>query len=154
MRGTCGNRFSQLPFVLDSLNLVNSFLITFPPGVFLFVSKFLFFYRVVDFWNLVWTSDGTDIRIWGYPIKNSHPNPKNMQMKTCGFGNMVTYKLKLQKHAISYKIKKNPKPAGRYNIFLIWNNMFMKTLDKTASIVRTTYSHDLVNHLKMMVFPK
>ena len=43
MRGTCGSRFSRLPFVLDLPNLVYSRLMTFPPGVFRFVSKFLFF---------------------------------------------------------------------------------------------------------------
>ena len=33
--------------------------------------------------------DGTGIRIRGYPIKISYPNPKNMRMKTHGFGFMI-----------------------------------------------------------------
>merc|ERR1712237_8352 len=40
VRCTCGTRFSQLPFVLDSPNLVHGFFMTFPPGVFRFVSNF------------------------------------------------------------------------------------------------------------------
>ena len=39
--------------------------------------------------SCVQTRDGTDIRIRGYPIKISHPNPKNMRMKTRGFGFMI-----------------------------------------------------------------
>ena len=65
MRGTCGTRFSQLPFVLDSPNLVHSFLVAFPPGVFRFVSKFLFFieFSTVKIWSgLVKFSDAPAMR--------------------------------------------------------------------------------------------
>ena len=69
MRGTCGTRFSQLPFVLDSPNLVHSFLVAFPPGVFRFVLKFLFIseFSTYEIWTgLVKCSDAPAMRgAWG-----------------------------------------------------------------------------------------
>merc|ERR1712237_36515 len=65
MRRACGTRFSQLPFVLDSPNLVHSFLVAFPRGVFRFVSKFLFFieFSTFEFWSgLVKFSDAPAMR--------------------------------------------------------------------------------------------
>ena len=46
---------SQLLFVLGSPNLVHSFLMTIPPGVFRFISKFLFFIDFLEFENQLWT---------------------------------------------------------------------------------------------------
>ena len=59
-------------------------------------------------------SDGTDIRIRGYPIKISHPNPKNMRIRI--YDNLQT---SITKTEISYDFqKKKSKTCWEIQYFL------------------------------------